>query len=139
MGKQLIKWLGENFDISRQETVNTSFIYLHDVKTVSPGMLEHLTKFEAFDGIELRDACLTVIVKKAEVDIQDICVELNNELKLIGEQFSEGLICSIEFINSALNAAALAYQAADTAVCSNYHVCTDDNKSCKCKLVEPKI
>ena len=29
MEKQLIKWLGENFDISRQENYDTTFIYLH--------------------------------------------------------------------------------------------------------------
>lgn len=139
MEKQLIKWLAENFDISRQETVVATFVYMHDLTTVSYGLLEQLTQFKSFDGIELRDNCLTVVVKKQEVDIRDLCVEAQHDLEMVCRQFSEGLVCSIEFINSVLDIAARTHKAADNTVCSNYHVCTDETKSCKCKLVRPKI
>ena len=65
MEKQLIKWLAENFDISRQENYDTTFVYLHDVTSVTTDMLRHLNNFpEAFNGIELRDNCITIVVKR---------------------------------------------------------------------------
>ena len=139
MEKQLIKWLAENFDISRQESVDSTFIYLHDLAIISNGLLENLMRFEAFNGLELRDGCLTVVVKKTEVGIQDICVEAQHYLEMICRQFSEGLVCGIEFLNGVLDIAARSHQASDTAVCSNYHICTDETKRCKCRLVTPKI
>lgn len=139
MEKHLIKWLAENFDISRQESVESTFVYLHDVTTVSNGMFGNLAKFSSFEGIELRDGCITVIVRKDIIDIADICTEVKDRLKTEISAYEEGLICSIEFLNKVTDLACTAITKSAHSVCTNYHACTTDNKLCMCILGEVKI
>lgn len=64
----MVKWLSENFDISRQEDPDFLYIFLHDCPTHIPyDAIQHMVKYTAFAGIDLREGCLVVRVLKSEL------------------------------------------------------------------------
>jgi hypothetical protein len=64
----MVKWLSENFDISRQEDPDFLYIFLHDRPTHIPyDELKIMGRFNAFAGIDLREGCLVVRVLKSEL------------------------------------------------------------------------
>ena len=61
----MVRWLAENFDVSRQQDEKFVYIYLHDTQHVDPELLTKFLSFKEFCGIDLRDNCICIKVLKA--------------------------------------------------------------------------
>jgi hypothetical protein len=63
----MLKWLAENYDISRQTDEDFIYIYLHDTTHINYEAIRYMNNFLAFAGIDLRDGCLCVRILKSEL------------------------------------------------------------------------